>query len=253
MKKFGFFVVLAGFVFSVCGVQGNDNFGTQSAALSTAPNNTGKRCNKCRNVVDFCDGVDNDCDGITDEDDPNIGSKCVKILDRVPRQGSLECTHGYEGARLTCQIDCQPYEACDDGIDNDCDGVVDENCVSKLGASLAADSPSGVFMPGAHTPVLYFNLFSIQGPAVVERIVVQIYATCGQSLLPLSIIKDRLTGKVITYPLSIDTDVTRRLGVYADTTSCRPGDALKASVIFIGVPSGTIVTGLPVVGYVLTF
>ncbi|MBI2894457.1 MAG: hypothetical protein HYY06_12975, partial [Deltaproteobacteria bacterium] len=70
---------------------------------------------------EICDGLDNDCDGEADEDDPGGGAACGT--------DEGECTSGIYacvGGELVCDDVGPSAEACD-GLDNDCDGEADEN------------------------------------------------------------------------------------------------------------------------------
>ncbi|MBK8254891.1 MAG: hypothetical protein IPK82_19805 [Polyangiaceae bacterium] len=73
-----------------------------------------------------CDGADNDCDGVVDEEykpgemctstDPAVKGECIR--------GTKECVAGRE----RCRPIAAESEKCDDGKDNDCDGATDEGC-----------------------------------------------------------------------------------------------------------------------------
>lgn len=84
---------------------------------------------QCRSAVqpsasDMCDGKDNDCDGNIDEDDPSIGKTCILPNARGEcAKGTLSCKAG----KWSCTPSATSKTEICNGLDDDCDGQVDNN------------------------------------------------------------------------------------------------------------------------------
>ena len=89
---------------------------------------------------EVCDGVDNDCNGLTDFDDPGVTDAVVYYTDGDgdgygdASTGSAACEQSSGTVTVDMATDCDDTdagispvagEACD-GVDNDCDGLVDD-------------------------------------------------------------------------------------------------------------------------------
>jgi hypothetical protein len=79
----------------------------------------------CFAVVDpspeKCNGLDDNCNGTTDEGDPEGGGACDSGLDGICGAGTQHCVDGV----LSCVQNSMPSaEACN-GLDDDCNGIID--------------------------------------------------------------------------------------------------------------------------------
>jgi len=114
---------------------GPDEDSCESGVVSCDPEGDGTHCEGDVQSAETCDGADNDCDGMVDEEWTELGLPCDSNDPDSCLYGIFACAP--DGLGLACEGDTPSPEACD-GLDNDCDGLVDDEW-PQLG--FACDGP----------------------------------------------------------------------------------------------------------------
>ncbi len=106
--------------------------GACTAGTQTCTGGVWGACSGIAPKPESCDNIDNDCNGLTDDNsDCCLGTQtkqCGPSLELgACQQGTSECQSNLWGACLGA-VYPDLYDACGDNTDNDCDGLSDEDC-----------------------------------------------------------------------------------------------------------------------------
>ncbi|MDH5672575.1 MAG: hypothetical protein OEZ06_10530 [Myxococcales bacterium] len=89
----------------------------------------------------LCNLIDEDCDGLYDEAYPYTPSTCG--LGACQRSGEMLCVAGTEQNQCVPGAPLANDDSICDGIDQDCDGMIDEDCCQAVTATLAEHEAAG--------------------------------------------------------------------------------------------------------------
>ena len=81
----------------------------------------------CSAESETCDGLDNDCDGEVDNGNPGGGETCETGLPGICGLGESFCNYG----RFDCIVTIEPQSENCNGVDDDCDGTIDEGVLNR--------------------------------------------------------------------------------------------------------------------------
>jgi hypothetical protein len=95
----------------------------------------GQCTSACAPATEVCNGVDDDCDGQVDEGF-DVGAACDGADADACAEGVFVCSSA--GTATCSDVTGDSVEVCGNGVDDDCDGQVDEGCAAGCTAENAA-------------------------------------------------------------------------------------------------------------------
>ncbi|MEK6677631.1 MAG: hypothetical protein AABZ47_18510 [Planctomycetota bacterium] len=206
--------------------------------------------NDCDELVDIrdpdcqtpevCDGKDNDGDGQVDENFPNLGQACQVGVGECLRTGIVVCRADHSGVKCSVSPGAPKPEGpgcdCGNGLDDDCDGLIDiddPDCGGNLLRVQAALVPTCVNPDGdcVSWHEVDWNVIN-GGPPAVETAEILALDLNGASLGSLPVNKGdvvRLTSRINAADFDINTfSFTAGLAFYdARFLPCMMGPDIK--------------------------
>jgi hypothetical protein len=105
------------------GAAGTENVGPCKAATQPCSNGIWGPCQgEIIQIVETCNNVDDDCDGVVDDGNPGGGQFCPTGKPGVCGPGTATCVNG----SMMCVQNVGPSAEVCDGLDNNCNGAPDE-------------------------------------------------------------------------------------------------------------------------------
>jgi hypothetical protein len=139
---------------------------------------------------EICDGIDNDCNGVTDTDTPGLGATCTAngVLNAGACHATFICVPTTPGMcdgvpcpnGLTCNQTGTPMPEVCNGVDDDCNNVIDdpdEVAVNDPALMMPCDVPAP---PNDKPPCKAGTPFCINGMVQCMGAVTPIPNVCGQ-------------------------------------------------------------------------
>ena len=132
----------------------------KSGTQTCLPNQTWGSCQQqIRPKPEVCDGIDNDCDGVTDNNTLRSGNPC-ELIERKGecKKGTNQCKSG----RIVCVPYVAPTTEICNNKDDDCNGLIDDGPMAKPCDSSEVKVPAGSFTMGTPSTETYRK--SQEGP-----------------------------------------------------------------------------------------